>query len=381
MGQFDSVMRNEQTRRRFLRSMAAVGGMGVLAACRKDVQSGGSGGPSAAASAIPPISEETGELKIHEWAGYDAKWLWRDYAKAGYPEPTFSFLTNTEGVIAKTAGGFYWDLTHPEVGYIQDYVDLGAIQPWDTSLISNFPNLEATLQETGQLDGEQYQIVLDWGYSGVIIRADEVDPSINSYSYLFDDALAGHISWFDTPWILSMAHVTLGLESDPLDATPEDLQAAKEHCIEATKNLHSIWVDYTQMWDDVAKGNVWAAYSWPDTYVVLKEDHPVQYVKPEEGVFTWAEGLILRSETENYHHAHEYADAWASVDVGQRLVSSWGYGHANTGVDLSKIDPDVVEVFGLDDLTGSLSSGIFDAYQPQRAEYNRAWDEVKAAAG
>ena len=375
MGQFDSVMNNPQNRRTFLRSMAVLGGMGVLAACRKDVQSSGSGA-STAASAIPPITDEDGNLKIHEWAGYDAKWLWRDYAKAGYPDPTFSFLTNTEGVIAKTAGGFYWDLTHPEIGYIQDYLDLGAIQPWDTSLISNFSKLDPTLQKTGQLNGEQYEIVLDWGYSGVIIRTDQVDPSINSYSYLFDDALAGHISW-----IISMAHVTLGLESDPLDATPEDLQAAKEHCIAATKNLHSIWVDYSAMWDDVAKGNVWAAYSWPDTYVVLKDDQPVQYMKPKEGVFTWAEGLILRSETENYHHAHAFADAWASVEVGQRLVSTWGYGHANTDVDLAQIDPDVVEVFGLDDLEAALSSGIFDAYQPQRAEYNRAWDEVKAAAG
>ncbi|MGZ8583206.1 MAG: twin-arginine translocation signal domain-containing protein, partial [Actinomycetota bacterium] len=61
MGQFDSVMRNEQTRRRFLQSMAVVGGLGVLAACRKDVQSNDSGGSSAAASAIPPITEETGE--------------------------------------------------------------------------------------------------------------------------------------------------------------------------------------------------------------------------------------------------------------------------------------------------------------------------------
>ena len=62
-------------------------------------------------------------------------------------------------------------------------------------------------------------------------------------------------------------------------------------------------------------------------------------------------------------------------------MSTWGYGHANTDVDLAQIDPDVVEVFGLDDLEAALSSGIFDAYQPQRAEYNRAWDEVKAAAG
>ena len=383
MGQFDSVLSNPQSRRAFLRSMAVVGGMGVLAACRKDVQSGGSGGSSAAASAIPPIADETGILKVHEWAGYEAKWLWRDFAKAGYPEPKFSFLTNTEGAIAKTAGGFEWDLTHPEIGYIQDYYDLNAIQPWDTSLITNFSKLNPVLSEAGKLNGEQYEIVLDWGYSGVIIRTDEVDPSINSYSYLFDDALAGHISWFDTPWILVQAGLVLGVESSVFDMSAEDLQTCKEYCIDKTKNLHSIWIDYTQMWDDVAQGNIWAAYSWPDTYVVLKEDNPVQYVRPKEGVLSWAEGLVLSSNTENYHHAHAFADAWADVAVGQRLVSTWGYGHSNLDIDLSQIDPDVVSVFGLDDPETSLSepSSILDRYQPQRAEYNRAWDEVKAAAG
>ena len=205
------------------------------------------------------------------------------------------------------------------------------------------------LQETGQLDGEQYEIVLDWGYSGVIIRDDEVDPSINSYSYLFDDALAGHIAWFDTPWILSMAHVTLGLESDPLDATPEDLQASKEYAIEKTKNLHSIWVDYTA---DVGRrepgqrlGRLLVA-----RHLRRAEGRRAgHYIKPKEGVFTWAEGLILRSDTENYHHAHAYADAWADVEVAQRLVTTWGYGHSNLDLDLTTIDPDVVEVFGLED--------------------------------
>ncbi len=382
MGQFDSVMNNPQSRRAFLRSMAVMGGMGVLAACRKDVNAGGTGA-SQAPSAIPAIGDESGVLKVHEWAGYEAKWLWRDYAKAGYPDPKFSFLTNTEGAIAKTAGGFYWDMTHPEVGYIQDYYDLDAIQPWDTSLIPNFADLNPVLEKSGVLNGEQYEIVLDWGYSGVIIRTDHVDPSINSYSYLFDDDLADHIAWFDTPWIIAMAHVTLGLASDPLDASAEDLQTAKEFCIEKTKNLQSIWVDFTQLWDDIRQGNIWAAYSWPDSYVVLKEEVPVQYIRPKEGCFAWGEGLVLRSDTENYHHAHTFADAWASPEVGQRLITSWGYGHSNLNVDLSTIDPDIVKVFGLDDPETNLSAplSIMDRYQPQRAAYNRAWDEVKAAAG
>ena len=53
----------------------------------------------------------------------------RSTRSKGYPEPEFGFLTNTEGVIAKTEGGFYWDVTHPETGYIQDYINLDAIQP------------------------------------------------------------------------------------------------------------------------------------------------------------------------------------------------------------------------------------------------------------
>ena len=70
MGQFDSVLNGAQSRRAFLRSMAVAGGMGVLAACRKDVQSGGGGGSTTSASGVAPITAETGELKIHEWAGY-----------------------------------------------------------------------------------------------------------------------------------------------------------------------------------------------------------------------------------------------------------------------------------------------------------------------
>ena len=48
MGQFDSVMNNPQSRRTFLRSMAVMGGMGVLAACRR------TSSPAAPARTPPP---------------------------------------------------------------------------------------------------------------------------------------------------------------------------------------------------------------------------------------------------------------------------------------------------------------------------------------
>lgn len=387
--EFDGLMSSTMGRRALLRYMGyatLLGGTGVLAACRQDVTDAGSNGGTDAGgspSARPPIEEEPGTLSVYTWAGYEVKPVWRPYAKAGMPEPNFSFYTNTEQALAKTAGGQDWDVAHPETSYLQDYIDLGSIQPWDTSLIPNFAQLNPSLEAAGQIDGQQYEIVTDWGYSAPIIRTDHLDPSIKSYSHLFDPAGSGHISWFDTPWILMMAALANGMPGDKVfDMTEQELEDAKNFAIDRKKHLYNIWVDFTQMWDDVRQGNIWAAYSWPDTYAVLHaEGVPVEYIRPETGTLSWAEGLVLHSETENYFHAHEYADSWASADVGQWLIETYGYGHSNLDVDLSNVDPDVVRVFGLDDPETNLSEPIsyIDRWLPNRAMYNRAWDEVKAA--
>jgi len=377
--ELDALLRSEMRRRTLLKYMGAsalIGGTGMLASCRRDVTAR----PETQPAARPPLEQEPGTLKVYEWAGYEAKWLWRDYAQAGYAEPKFAFFTNTQEAVAKTSSGYKWDVSHPESTEFPVYVDLGLIQPWDTSLISNWSNLNPELQKAGQWDGKQYEIVLDWGYSGVIINTDHVDPAINSYNYLFDDAYEGHISWWDTTAMLMIAGLVLGVESHVSEMTPEDLEASKNLLIEKKKNLHDIWTDYTTMWDNVRQGTVWAAYSWPDTFVVLKDEVPVHYSKPKEGVLGWAEGFVLHADTENYYHAHQYADAWAAAAVGQRLISSWGYGHSNLEVDLSQIDPEVVEAFGLETPVESLAATEFGYYAPDASsDYSRAWDEVKAA--
>ena len=382
MGQLDAVMGNPASRRTFLKSTGVIGAAGLLAACRKNVQA--SGGSSTTTEHVP-IEQEPGLIHAHEWAGYDAKWLYQDYLDEGYEEPKFSFLVNTEGALAKTAAGFDWDVTHPESGYIQDYLNMGAIQPWDTSLIPNFGKLNPVIEASGQIDGKQYEIGLDWGYSAPLIRSDMLDPNLDSYEYLFTDDAQGHISWFDTPWIIQMAAISQGMNpGDTFDMSETDLEDMKNYTIEKGKaNLYNIWVNYQDMWDDVQTGNVWATYAWPDAYVALKDKVEVAYIRPSGGTLAWVEGLVLRADTQNYEHAHKFADAWSDAAVGTRLISSWGYGHANLEIDLNEIDPDVVKVFGLDDPQKNLSEPLsyLDRYQPQRNAYNRAWNEVKAALG
>jgi hypothetical protein len=72
---------------------------------------------------------------------------------------------------------------------------------------------------------------------------------------------------------------------------------------------------------------------------------------------------------------------WADPELGLWLINNYGYGHANLNVDLNQVDPDVVRVFGLEDPETALSepNSYIDRFQPNRAAYNRAWEEVKAA--
>src|SRR5439155_24762261 len=154
--ELDAVLQNRASRRKFLQGMGVMAASGVLAACRKDVSSNSAGAGATSAGPRPSIEAEPAVMHVHEWAGYDAPWLFKDYTAQGFQDPKFSFFVNTEGVLAKTAAGFEYDLTHPEVGYIQDFINLDAIQPWDTTLISNFPRLNPVLEKTGVIDGKQY---------------------------------------------------------------------------------------------------------------------------------------------------------------------------------------------------------------------------------
>jgi spermidine/putrescine transport system substrate-binding protein len=367
-------------RRTFLKYAAVAGGMGVLAACQKNIVDSG---PSASSSAStrPPIGDEPGVLKSYTWAGFDDPAIWKQYADAGYPDPKFTYFPSSATALAKTAAGYKWDVVHPETSFIQHYLEIGAVQPWDTSLITTYPDLNPALMEAGQFDGKQYDIVTDWGYAGVIIRTDKVDPEINSYSYLYDDNLAGHIAWYDDYWTLLQAALVLGVESSIWDMTDADLEASKNFCIEKKKNLYNIWVDSTQMIDDVRQGTVWAAYAWPDAWLKTYKQTPTAYVRPKEGVMAWAEGLMLNSQTENYYHAHEFASAWTSEETGLWMVTENGYGPPNLNVDLSQVDQAVIDVLGLDDPAKNLAepNAHINRFIPNQDAYNRAWDEVKAA--
>jgi spermidine/putrescine transport system substrate-binding protein len=373
----------EQRMRRsdFLRAGAMAAGTAALVACGVDEEKPSATGTTTTKVSHPPIEQEPGTLRVFEWAGYEIKPLWRPYAKQ-FPDekPKFSFLTSDDQALSKVRAGFRADIVHPCVGYVQDWVRLGAIQPFDPALISNYDDLNPSMLKSGQVDGKQYFIPADWGFSAPLYRADKVEPQEESWSLLYDERYSGKISWWDSMENLTIVGYVRGFEN-PWDMTDDELEEAKSFLISKKKVVRTLWATSTDLYNDFGSGNVWIAYAWPDNYVDAKSKGlDVVYPEPTEGRLSWVCGFVLAKDTESYRHAHAFVDAWSSARTGRWLLDNYYYGHANTTVDLEGIDPSLVESFHLGDPSAlEEPKAHIDRYVPRRQVYNQVWEEVKAA--
>lgn len=361
---------------------------GVLAACR-EAESPSGGAQGSAQASIPPIEDEPGGLQVFDWTGYgngdfypgkEERYLWADYTKATGDTPEFILFENDDAGYTKVAAGARYDVIHP-CGYkYQDYVDLGAVQPWDTSLIPNFSQLNPKLTGSGVIDGQQYFIPLDWGFIAPLVNLDHVDPAEESFGILFDDRYKGKISWVDTIHMLIVAGMVHGV-SDPFDMTDDELAEMRDFLISKKGLVKFLWNQSYDFWLSFKKEEVWIGYAWPDTVGYADAaGMNYLYMEPKEGRISWVCGMGLFADTENYRHAHEYVNSWASTKAAEFLLGWYYYGHTNTQADASAAPPGVVEALGLDDPTVlDPPRAIPESYIPRRSVYQQYWSEVLAA--
>src|SRR5215813_14241121 len=156
-------------RRRFITSGATMlGGAVLLDACG----SSGSGANPAPAKR-PPIGKEPGTLSILEWGGYEAAGTsaqkngllaGKTYTdKFGTSGITYTYITNDDQALQKATSAGPFDLMHPCHENLPDYVNRRLVQPFDTSLLPSFSQLNPFLAKKGQFKGKQYMIPWDWG--------------------------------------------------------------------------------------------------------------------------------------------------------------------------------------------------------------------------
>jgi len=153
------------SRQDLLKWAAVTGGGGLIA---------GRAGIANAMRAFQRV--ESGRLQVLDWAGYGndgGQSMFAQYVKQ-HPnnKPQFTYMTNESDALAKLHAGLKPDLFRPYVAWVKYFVDNGFVQPWDTSLIPNFKQLNPFMIKAGQYQGKQYGIPEDWGLSSIMYRSD-----------------------------------------------------------------------------------------------------------------------------------------------------------------------------------------------------------------
>ena len=66
------------------------------------------------------------------------------------------------------------DIFHFYTGWQQFYVDEGLVKEIDTSKLTNWDKVPRQFKEMGQVDGKQYFIPWDWGFTSILYNTDQV---------------------------------------------------------------------------------------------------------------------------------------------------------------------------------------------------------------
>jgi spermidine/putrescine-binding protein len=154
-------------------------------------------------------------LLVLEWSGYEAEDFWTDFKQA-YPDVTVNFEIGASDadIYAKMAAGDQADLFHPYTGWLQFYVDEGMVAEIDTTRLANWDQVPDYFKAVGQLNGKQYFVPFDWGFTSILYRTDKVDPEdATSWDLFWNPKYKGKISMWDggsTP--LRIAGLLIGAE-------------------------------------------------------------------------------------------------------------------------------------------------------------------------
>jgi spermidine/putrescine transport system substrate-binding protein len=391
-------------RRDFLKGGAALSGAALLAGCGSSsgikADTGGGGSSSAAPVTYGgDISSEPNKLVIAEWPGYEAGGTkaqtygllaGKSYSKEfGASTLKYADYGNDDKTLNAMRAGQKFDLLHPCDSYVQDYVNAGVVEPFDTSLLTNFPHLYPEMTARGKVNGQQYWIPWDWGYSSILYRKDKVDPAdvADGWNLFWNEKYKGKISMWDggsTPVRIA------GLLTDPpaknIDhQTPEELQRSKELLIKQKPLNKFYWTsEYGNMQPAFKSGDIWITYSWANDYVdmgkALGFDKVDFMTAPPQGPLAWICGFMLGKGMGSPLHAHKYVDSFIEHKACVNLTNLFAYGNSDQTTTKAEItNQALADKLRIGDPSALDPPVHLEVWIPNRADYQRVWAEVKAS--
>jgi spermidine/putrescine transport system substrate-binding protein len=337
--------------------------------------------PAPTATPIPP-DQVTGSLSVLDWSGYDSPDFWTDF-QTTYPkvDVSFQFGISDADIFGKMkADPTQYDIFHPYTGWLQRYVDEGLVAEIDTSKLTNWDKVPDSFKAIGQVNGKQYFVPWDWGFTSILYRTDKVTTPIDTWAALMDPQYKGHISmWDDGPAAVTVSSYINGWDETKI--TSDQLTQIKQAWIAQAKLNLAYWAAESDLVPTVQSGDVWVAYAWQGAYAtLLGQNVPVAYANPKEGRNSWVGVYGIRANDPNYDLALKFLDEKLGMATGNNLVNEYYYGSANQEVMNGITDETLKTAFSINDPTILQHTNFTpNVTADQATAWTQMWSEVKAS--
>ncbi len=299
------------------------------------------------------------DLTVFDWAGWEIDGALTQYVAKNGDKPTYSFFGDDDEAFQKVTTGFKADVAHPCSPSVPRYRDAGLIEPWDTSKITAFADLDPRMYAAPALkdDGGLWFLPLDQAYAAIAYNPDVVPAEdVATLQVFTDPKYAGRISLPDSnDDVWSLAFLATGVTSWD-NATDEQFAAAADWLRKVHPNVRAYWADPAEMTQLMASGEVVVSWSWNDGVALLREEgFPVEFNRaPKEGAATFFCGFVnLKDGPGKEDKVYDFVNSILSDEGAVAVVDAIGYGISNTSA-MGKIPAETLKAAYLDPVSTTL---------------------------
>src|SRR3954451_4725418 len=141
-------------------------------------------------------------------------------------------FTSSDEAVTKLQAGFQADVVNVCVRDTQRLVDLGLIQPIDTSRVTDWDSIIPAFKDFAgvKVNDQVYMVPNEGGVAGLVWNPKLVPDGLTSWKDVFENpALAGAATIEDSPYYsIAIGALALGY-TDPYNLTQEDLDKVRDY--------------------------------------------------------------------------------------------------------------------------------------------------------
>jgi putative spermidine/putrescine transport system substrate-binding protein len=275
-----------------------------------------------------------GRLDVVDWEGYTDKSFVNDFEKQTGCKVNSVYAGTSDEMFTKfrSGGGGQFDLASFSGDASVRAIKSGALQPLDTSKLTNFKDIAPQLQSASfnTVDGKHYGLSFMWGANVLIYNKDKIKQTPDSWAIIYDPKYKGQITVPDNPIQIADPALQFFGAENPYAIDQATLDKVKAKLQQQRPLVRKYWVLATDFEQLFKSGDAIVGAGWPLMTVALRDAGlNVGEVIPKEGVTGWSDSWMLAKNAKHPICAYKYMNYVTTPKVQAKLADVTAYSPAN----------------------------------------------------